>query len=74
MSKQQMSEFSELAEQYHKCLNSYYDKFFDGQTINFDNACSGILEKLKNVEGGIYNKFHNEYLNYKSDLEKNKNK
>ena len=65
-----MKEFSDLTEQYHKCLNIYYDKFFDGQNVNFENACKDILDKLKNVKGGIYNNFDNEYKNYIKESEK----
>jgi len=69
MSKDEKSEFIALNEEYQKCLNQYYDKFFDGKDVNFENICQEQLEKMKNI-GNYYNYAMNEYQDFKSKEKK----
>jgi hypothetical protein len=59
------SNFLALNEEYQKCLNSYYDRFFEGEDVEInDNTCQEVREKMKKV-GNFYatvEKEHNKYL------------
>jgi hypothetical protein len=73
MSKEQKQKFIELTQEYHKCLNQFYFDFFDGKKVDFANACNDKLEEIKKIDGGIYEKYHKEYMNYEKEAQK-KNK
>jgi hypothetical protein len=63
-------EFEKLNEDYQKCLNGFYDKFLDGEDVDFNNICLDQLEKLKSKEQ-FYNLYSNEYKKFlKNESEK----
>jgi hypothetical protein len=69
-----LKEYSELNEEYQKCLNQYYDKFFDGEDVDFENVCVDILEKMKKT-GDFYENMHKKFEDHlQSQLKKEKNK
>jgi len=65
MSKDEKTEFTELNDEYQKCLNQYYDKFFDGKNVNFENICTEQLEKLQS-KGSYYKNAFAEYEDFKT--------
>ena len=63
--------FEDLNNQYQKCLNGYYDKFFEGQDIQIDNnICLAELNKMK--QNKDFASFNKNYIEYKKEQE-NKN-
>lgn len=68
---EERKEFARLNLEYQKCLNQYYDKFFEGEDIQLDNVCIEELEKLKKV-GDYYKNMTKEYLDFRKNNDKNK--
>jgi hypothetical protein len=63
------SNFLALNEEYQKCLNTYYDKFFDGEDVEInDNTCHEIRDKMKKV-GDFYATVEKEHKNYLKEVE-----
>ena len=63
--------FFEQNIEYSMCLNEYYDKFLEGQDINFDNLCQDKLEKMKKT-GEFYKDMQKEFEKYQKESEKEK--
>jgi hypothetical protein len=66
-------EFFAQNTEYSRCLNEYYDKFLEGQDINFDNVCQDKLEKMKNT-GEFYKDMQKEFEKYQIENAKEKEK
>jgi hypothetical protein len=60
--------FSHYVEEYQKCLNTYYDRFFNKENISLDNICQSELANLKHFER-LYKPFETEYINNKNKLD-----
>jgi uncharacterized protein YaaW (UPF0174 family) len=60
-------QFARYIEEYQTCLNSYYDKFFNGENISFKNICEEEFDKIKTSK--FFRGFENEYLNEKKKLD-----
>ncbi len=66
--------FKELNADYQKCLNNYYDKFFEGTdnpNEDYSILCSTILDKMK-VTSNLYDKMKNEFNDYIKDTKATK--
>ena len=67
--KSQDQVFKELNSDYQKCLNNFYDKFFEGtdnSNEDYSNICSTILEKMKGTSN-LYDKMSIEFNAYIKD-------
>jgi hypothetical protein len=62
------TKFTKQVEEYQKCLNTYYDKFINGEDTNFTNICQDELTKLKSQEY-YYKPFESEFINNKTKLD-----
>ena len=68
------SQFLQLNEEYQRCLNSFYDKFFEGEDVEIDdNTCIEIKEKMKKI-GGFYADAEKENIKYLKEIEESKKK
>ena len=63
------SDITTLNNNYQKCLNQYYDNFFDGNKVSFDNICLEQLGKLK-AKGSYFKDAYNEFESFKSKEKK----
>lgn len=61
---QMKKDFQILNVRYQECLNKYYDDFFEGKTVNFENnLCNKILEEMK-TKGNYWKLMSNEYKTF----------
>lgn len=58
------TKFHKLNIEYQKCLNTYYDKFFEGndEGIDFNHICTDVLDKMKS--SSLYKSMINEYQSF----------
>lgn len=62
-------EFFKLNEEYQRCLNSFYEKFLDGEEVHIENVCEDILQKMKET-GEFYKNMNSEYDKHKKESKK----
>lgn len=61
------SDFLNMNEEYQKCLNKHYDKFFEGQDVEInDDTCQEFRENLKKI-GSYYPPLEKEYIRYEKE-------
>ena len=54
--------FHRANNEYQKCLNTFYDRFFDGENVDLENACKDKFEELKKFP--CFKKVSDEFQNY----------
>lgn len=66
------TKFHKLNMEYQKCLNTHYDKFFEGndEGIDFNLICTDVLDKMKSSP--LYKNMINEYQSFINSKEKKK--